>query len=65
MKITFVALALALGGCVAQGSLGALQGTITGVAESPLAVCSQVISQSATSLAQLRAQLNGATATGP
>jgi hypothetical protein len=60
-----LASSLGLGGCAATGSIQGVDAKVSAVAASPLAICSQVVSQAATSLGQLKQQLNGVAATAP
>ena len=62
MKWLILVMALVASGCTGAASFGAGQQVVTSLAQSPTAVCSQVIMGDIAALAQIKSQLAGAPA---
>jgi outer membrane murein-binding lipoprotein Lpp len=58
-QMKWIVVALLLSGCAGQAQLGQLGTTVTQVGESPVAICTPIMLQAASSLAALKQQLNG------
>jgi hypothetical protein len=59
MKIFTLIVPLLLAACAGQAQLGQIGTTITQVGESPVAICTPIMQQAASSLATLKQQLDG------